>query len=137
MRKKGKIAVVVIVTLLIAGSAVAYFMWNKPRRNIENEKGIAVTATQLVKDFQENETAANEKYLDKAIEVTGTVTEVSQNQDGNTTIMLASGDDFAGVYTTLKEPATNVSIGNNVTIKGKCNGMLSDVRLSEAVLVTK
>lgn len=122
--------------MCLAGAAVAYLMWNKPQRDVASEEGLTITAAQLVKEYQENESAANTKFLDKAVEVSGTVTEVSQDQEGKTTVMLASDDAFAGVYCTLKEAAI-LKTGASVTIKGKCNGMLSDVRLSEAVLVSK
>jgi hypothetical protein len=125
----------IALILVLAGSAVAYFMWNKPHRNVENEKGVEVTAAQLVKEYQQNENEANKKYLDKAIQVRGTISEVKSNQDGKTTVMLSSDDAFTGVFCTLKEPASNISTGSPVIIKGICSGMLSDVRLSEAVVV--
>ena len=135
MRKKYKFAIIVLLVLLIGGSATAYFMWNKPHRNVSNEKGVELSASQLVKEFQDNETTANTKYLDKAIQVTGVVTEVKSNQEGNTTVLLASDDAFTGVLCTFKQKETGLANGASVTIKGICSGMLSDVRLSEAVLV--
>lgn len=135
MSKNLKVILIVFVILIIGGSAVAYFMWHKPERKVENEEGIEVTSAQLVKDYQANEAEANKKYLDKAIQVTGNITEVKTNQDGNTTIMLASDDAFSGVFCTLKEKPGNLNTGSMVTIKGICSGMLSDVRLREAVIV--
>ena len=135
MNKNFKYIITVLLILLVTASAVGYFMWNKPQRNVENEKGIQVTAVQLVKEFQANEADANKKYLDKAIQVNGTITEVKNNQDGKSTITLASDDAFTGVFCTLKANAANLNAGSVVTIKGICSGMLSDVRLSEAVVV--
>jgi preprotein translocase subunit YajC len=135
MKNGVKITGIIILILIVAGSVVAYFMWNRPQRNVENEKGIQVTAAQLVKEYQANEAEANKKYLDKAIQVTGSVTEVKNNQDGNSTISLASDDAFTGVFCTLKEKIADMNSGSTVTIKGICSGMLSDVRLREAVVV--
>ena len=134
---KFKIFVIVILVLIVAGGAITYNMWTKPRRDVKEEKGITVTADQLVKEFQENEGAANTKYLDKAIEVTGTVSEVGKNQDEKSTVMLSSADAFTSVFCTMKEDAATLSIGSPVTIKGICSGMLTDVRLREAVVVSK
>ena len=134
MTKKWKILLIVSLLVIVAGAAVAFYMWNKPQRNVENEKGIALTASQLVKEFQENEQQANAKYLDKAIEVRGVVAETGQNQEGITTVTLSSDDAFTGVFCTLKEN-TEVAAGSNITIRGICSGMLSDVRLSEAIIV--
>jgi len=135
MSKNYKTVALIIITLIIGGSATAYFMWNKPHRDVADEKGIQITAAQLVKDYQASEAEANKKYLDKAIQVTGSITEVKPNQEGKTTIMLGSDDAFTGVFCTLKEKSNNLQNGSTVTIKGICSGMLSDVRLSDAVIV--
>lgn len=134
MKNKWKILLTVSLLVIVAGAAVAFYMWNKPQRNVEDETGIVITASQLVKEFQANEEQANTKYLDKAIEVTGLVAETGKNQDGVTTVLLSSEDAFTGVFATLKKE-TEVPEGSSITIKGICSGMLSDVRLSEAVIV--
>lgn len=134
MNKKFKIAVIVLLVVILAGGAVAYNMFNKPRRNVADEKGIEVTSSQLVKEFQANETQANAKYIDKAIQVSGKVNDVKTNLDGKMTVMLASEDALTGVFCTLKE-ASAVTAGSDIIIKGICSGMLSDVRLREAVVV--
>jgi len=135
MKVTARTVIIVIIIFILGGSAVAYRMWNKPHRNVANEKGIQLSAAQLVKEYQSNEAEANKKYLDKAIQVTGNISEVKSNQDGKTTVMLSSEDPFTGVFCTLKEPAENIAPGTPLTIKGICSGMLSDVRLSDAVVV--
>ena len=137
MNRMGKLVFAVLLVLVIIGALSAYLMWNKPRRDIAAEQGITVTAARLVQEYQANEAAANTTYLNKAVEVTGTVNEVGQNQEGKTTILLASDDAFTSVFCTMKDNVENITIGNTITVKGKCNGMLSDVRLSEAVVVLK
>jgi len=133
--KKSFRYIAVIFLFFIIGAIIPYFVVNKPKRNVESEKGIEVTAAQLVKEYQASEPEANKKYLDKAIQVSGTVTEVKNNQDGNLTVALASDDVFTGVFCTLKTKETTPPAGAAVTIKGICSGMLSDVRLREAVIV--
>src|SRR3954465_13319946 len=135
MPSKGKSAIIILIVLIVIGFTVAYFMWNKPQRKVEDEKGIEVTSAQLVKDYQVNEAEANKKYLDKAVQVTGAVADIKNNQDGNSTITLASDDAFTGVFCTLKEKPGNITAGSTVIIKGLCSGMLSDVRLREAVII--
>lgn len=132
-----KYLLMILVAVIVIGSVAAYMMWNKPRRQVENEKGIEVTSSQLVKDYQTNEAEANKKYLDKAIQVTGKVNEIKNNQEGKATITLASDDAFTGVFCTLKENKPNIAVGSLVTIKGICSGMLSDVRLRDALVVSK
>jgi hypothetical protein len=135
MNNKFKIFLIIALVVVLGGSAVAYFMWNKPKRNVEDEKGIGITASLLVKEYQQNEAEANKKYLDKTIQVTGNVSDVKNNQDGKATIMLTSGDPFTGVFCTLKERPGSINTGSSVIIKGICSGMLTDVRLREAVVV--
>lgn len=135
MSKKLRAFIIILIIFIVGSFTVGYIIWNKPQRKVENEKGIEVTSAQLVKDYQANEAEANKKYLDKAIQVSGTVSDIKTNQDGNSTIMLASDDVFAGVLCTLKEKPVNVTSGATITIKGICSGMLSDVRLREAVIV--
>jgi hypothetical protein len=132
MSKGVKIFLFILLVIIAAGSIVAYQKWNKPTRDVANEKGILLTAPQLVTEYQASEESAN---LDKPIEVTGKIAEVKQNQAGQTTILLSSDDPFAGVFCTLKDSVGNLTPGSPVTIKGVCHGMLSDVRIGEAILV--
>ena len=134
-KRKSKTILVIFLAVVLGGAAVVYFMWNKPDRSVANEKGIEVTAAQLVKDYQENEQEANKKYLDMALQVTGTVSQLDKNQEGQVTVMLSSDDAMTGVLCTLKEEAGTLAAGSAITIKGFCSGMLSDVRLREAVVV--
>lgn len=134
-KSRSKTVLIIFLLLVVAGAAVVYFMWNKPNRTVANEKGIEVTAAQLVKEYQENEQEANKKYLDKALQVTGAVSQLDKNQEGKTTVMLSSDDAMTGVLCTLKEEAGTIAAGSTITIKGFCSGMLSDVRLREAVVV--
>lgn len=120
---------------MVIAAAIATWMYlYKPNRSVTNEKGIEITAVQLVKEFQESEAGANAKYLDKAMQVTGTVSKVEKNQEGQTTVLISSEDAMTGVYCTLKE-ASDIVVGSVITIKGFCSGMLSDVRIREAVVI--
>jgi hypothetical protein len=126
--------IVGLILLLIAGGVAIWFYLNKPNRTVSNEKGIELSASELVKDYQQNEDSANIKYLDKTVQVTGTVSEISKNQDGQSTVLLSSEDPMTGVFCTLKDDP-HLTIGFTVTIKGFCSGMLSDVRIREAVVI--
>src|SRR4051794_41746482 len=101
MSNKVRTLVIILILFVVGSFTVAFIMWNKPHRKVENEKGIEITSAQLVKDYQANEADANRKYLDKAVQVTGAVTDIKNNLDGKSTITLASGDAFTGVFCTL------------------------------------
>jgi len=100
-----------------------------------NEKGIEITAIAIYDSFTTNENSANIRYLNKAIEVTGEVTEVKTNQSGQAVVYLKSNDDVFGVNCTFKENPGNLKKGSVITFKGICTGYLSDVIIDQGILV--
>lgn len=128
----------VLLALLLVGGGTAYYLWNKPHENIsELEADVAIDAAQLFKEYEENEDAANAKYLEKTIAVTGTVKEATKSDDGKTAkIILDAGSDF-GVSCELdplsKHPRVDFTPGEKVTFKGKCTGLNFDVQLARCV----
>ena len=98
---------------------------------------VAISAPDLFAEFSADEATANTSYLDKVIQVEGTVKEVSQSADGLTKVTLESGDDMFGVICQLDQLSehkrTDFQTGESVTFKGKCTGMLMDVVLVRCV----
>jgi len=121
--------------LAILGIGGYFYTMMKPHRDVSNEKAIPVTAVALFKAYSFDEPQANAKYLDKAVAVTGTVGEVSTNQEGFKVIVLKTEDAFFGVSCTMKDLTVEASNGEEVTIKGFCRGYLSDVVLNECELI--
>lgn len=120
--------------LLLAGVAAFYYVMNKPHRSVMDEEGVTVTAESLFQSFQENEAAANEKFLNKVLEVGGKVKSAETNTDGRTVIVLETGDSMFGVNCTLDSEAI-VKEGDAVIIKGICTGYLADVVINQAILI--
>jgi hypothetical protein len=114
-----------------------YYLNNKPHRDVTKETGIAVTAEKIFSDFSTNEAAANQTYLNKAIEVSGEVAEVKKNQDSSTVVVLKTTDPIFGVNCTFKEDPGAIQPGNMITFKGICTGFISDVVINEGVLLKK
>jgi putative nucleic acid binding protein len=127
----------IIVIMILSGFAYAYYVWNKPARDVSKEEGIKITAVAIFDSFENNEQAANVSFLNKAIEVTGDVTNVKTNQAGNTVVYLKSDDPVFGVNCTFKQNPGKIEKGDSVTFKGICTGYLSDVVLNEGVLIKK
>jgi flagellar basal body-associated protein FliL len=82
MKKWKKIVLIVLVTGVVLAGAVVAYVYLKPHRDVTKEKGVQLSAQKLYDAFKANEADANTKYLDKAIELTGEVGNVSKNQDG-------------------------------------------------------
>lgn len=135
MRNTKKYIFSIIVVIVLAGIGYAFYIWNKPARNVSDEEGVKITAAALFDSFNTNEQSANNHYLNKAIEVTGKVTTVKKNQAGETVVYLQSSDAVFGVNCTFKKDPGNIEKESNITFKGVCTGYLSDVVLNEGVLV--
>ena len=54
---------------LLAGGGFVYWIFNKPHRDVTQEKAVQLTDQKLFDAFKANEAAANQRYLDKAIEL--------------------------------------------------------------------
>lgn len=109
-----------LLAVLIVGGAVAYFQWNKPHQKVEDMQGLSVTASQLCKDFAADETKANATYTGKALDVSGSVSEVKNNQDGKLVITLQSDDPALSVQCTMRDAGNTAGTGQNITVRGVC-----------------
>lgn len=128
--------IILLGLLALALIAVSvYRLYNKPHRQLENEKSISVDASTLLKAFEQDESAANAIYLDKVLEVSGSVSSISTNQDGKQVIVLGSHDPMFGISCTMAVESPASKQGDYLIIKGFCKGYLSDVVLTECKVV--
>lgn len=128
-----------LLALACIGGAIGYYLWNKPHENMQTAKAdIAMDATALFNEYVADETAANAKYLDKTIAVSGKVKEITKTDDGTVKVSLETGNDF-GILCELdplsKHPRTDFAAGETVTFKGNCTGLNFDVQLTRCVEV--
>lgn len=154
MKQKKKKFLKIIVTLLIAGlltgGITILYLFNMPHRNVQDASAdIIITASQLVSEYLENPSQANDKYLSddgdsKILEISGVVASISEDFLGQKIIVLKSDSDKAGVSCTFtKETNQNVSnlkIGESVKIKGVIRSGASydeDLEMYENVVIEK
>lgn len=114
--------------LAIAGAIFGYFMWNKPHKDISAAKeDFTITADSFYKEYSMNETAANEKYLNKVIEVKGSVADLElENADEPTVALSTATEDMTiscGFKKELLKDVNKLKIGDKIKIKGKCDGL--------------
>jgi hypothetical protein len=124
----------IVLALVVAGGIIAAWQWNKPHRKAEDEKGIAITAVSLFNEYAANEAAANTKYLNKTLDVTGAIAQLDTNQDGQVALILKTDDLIGGVMCTMRDKNVAVTTGATVKVKGFCSGFLSDVKLTDCIL---
>ena len=130
---------ILIIGLLLAivGAGVGFMVYNKPHQNMQSATpDFKMTAAELFSDFETNENNANAKYLDKVIELNGTIQSVS-SEENKVSITLDAGGMLGGVICQLDELSehkrTSFQAGEAVQVKGLCTGMLMDVVLVRCV----
>lgn len=137
---KNRLVLVVLLIVVIAGigAFIGYRMWNKPPAQVEDvETASKTTATELGKAYAANETEANKQYQNKAVEITGTISDISKNQDGYVLLVLKGGGTDVEIACTLKEKEVKVAAGDVVTVKGFCSGgdMVFGVNVTDCIIV--
>ena len=139
MNKKNLIIGALLLAVL-GFTGVWYFVFYRPThhvRDIAGESAIVVSAKDIVKEFQTNESQANAKYLNKVAEITGEVVEAKKDQTGKPTVTIKSDDAFSNVFVTLRgDKQLEVKGGSTITIRGVVTGFLSDVVVNDGI-VTK
>src|SRR5690606_21581140 len=99
-----------------------------------------VSASELITAFEENERAANDKYLGKVVEVHGTVTEVIEKQN-SFVLLLGDTSTVSRVSCTLEgdndDMAYGLRAGDALTLRGICSGRLLDVVLVDCRIYTR
>jgi hypothetical protein len=137
MRKMIKlIYAIAVVAITALGGYYYVFVYSKTHhRNVQSEKGLVIQADSLSAAYQANEKNANALYLNKAVEVSGTIVSIDKNQEGKIIIILGRSDSFSNVSVTLISTIPlSQKIGETITIKGVCTGALSDVIITEGVV---
>jgi hypothetical protein len=132
-----KKALLVLLALGAIGAGIGFYMFNKPLTSTQSMKtDYNLQSDALLTAFEENEDEANAKYLDKVIEMTGTIDKV-EIKDEKTSIYIATDNPLSSVIFQLEQPSEGLSKGQVVTLKGICTGYLMDVVLVRAVIVEK
>jgi hypothetical protein len=129
MKKKKRSFSAIALSAIVA--IVGYNYIYQDHRDIQSEKpAYTLNAASFVKEFQINEAEATAKYLNKTIEIEGTLSSI----DGNTVVV----DNV--IFFALSEnetPPTSNHINTPVQIKARCIGydnLLEEVKLDQATL---
>lgn len=91
-----------------------------------------VSARQLFADYDANEVAADDKYKDKVLVVSGTISDIGKDIVDTMYVTLET-DGFMNVQCMFadehKSQLASASKGQSVNIKGKCEGKMGNVLL--------
>ena len=122
----------------LAGFGTGLYLLKKGHKDLlKVDPDYKITAIELQKAFEDNETAATEKYVNSIIEVTGTVESVGTGENNATNISLKTSNDLSLIICTfpLEVNSLNISPGSPATVRGECSGYLMDVLLNNCVII--
>ncbi|MEN9884493.1 MAG: hypothetical protein RLZZ420_1710, partial [Bacteroidota bacterium] len=106
MIKKIIIGALIAVIAVAGGSYYYAFVYMKNKKfDMVNAEAMSISSVELVKAFQTDEAGSNVAYLDKVLQISGTVSATGTTQTGEKTITLGSEDPFSGVMATIDSTA--------------------------------
>ncbi|MGC9355523.1 MAG: OB-fold protein [Mariniphaga sp.] len=123
-----RIGIIVAVAGIVIAGAVGLYMFNMPHRDVQKTRtDYSLASSEIVAEYLADAEAANSKYLaadgdSKVLEISGTVSKISEDFDGKKVVLLKDGSDKAGVKATFTAEtsanAANLEVGQKVTLKG-------------------
>ena len=137
---KPSFKIIILITWLIGlvGLFIGLYMYNLEAEDLQKAKpDFVITAASLQKAFEDNEAAANTKYSDKIIEVSGMIESVKPGEDEAVSISLKTESPLSNVICTFQSgtaPAV-FKVGVQITLRGKYSGFLTDILLNNCVVV--
>jgi hypothetical protein len=126
-----------IVLCVVVVAATAFYLYQKPRTSLADvTPDYVLSAKELYAAFQQDEKKASRKFVEKVIEITGTVDNV-QVTDSTISLLLVGGD-MGGINCSVRKNLqggeTTPLKGATVKVKGKCVGFLMDVTIVDAII---
>ncbi len=126
--------IIAVLLLVLVGAVIGFYMYTKKIADINDLKeDFALTAEELSMAFNDDETAATQKFANKVILVSGKIIEIKSDAQ-NPSIQLEGSDPLTGVTCSLYADEISkfqhLKSGDEITIKGKCTGKLMDVVLN-------
>jgi Tfp pilus assembly protein PilV len=128
-----------IVAMALAGGAIFYYVMTAEFADTTSEKpAYTISAMDLLTEFQQNDSAANKKYVEQILAVSGRVSEV-EGVDTSATVKFV--DSLTGSYlifdfqSATSRQAAALQPGDSVTLKGSCSGSIYS-RLRNAHMIS-
>ncbi len=124
---KRKWIIILILTFLLFA---AYKYIYQDHRDIQKEQAeFVVSSTSITKEFLQNSMEAEKKYLNKTIEISGVITEITENDITlNNNVFCQFSSKITTLFTTK----------DSITIKGRCIGyddLLELVKIDQSTII--
>ena len=135
-------ALIVIAVALLLNLSCASLQKKMNQARAEREgSGVAISAKDLYRAYESNETDADKLYQGKMVIVTGTVGTTSTPEMGRPAIVLIDDEhkpivNCFGFSAGANEAIAKLKSGDKVTVKGKCMGRIAtdEPTLEDSVL---
>ena len=116
-RKKTKFGNVIMLLLILV---ILFYV-------VLQQKSLKITADELVADYSLNQKNADEKFLNKNLELSGEVKSYYEFENDNSIIELQTKNNETGLYCIImnketEEKAQSLTTGTIVTVYDKCMG---------------
>lgn len=128
MNRKLKTILIILLVLIVAGFAGYKYVMTGGARDLASENAdFIVTSKSISTEFSNNIETSNKKYLEKAVEIKGTVSNVEANKitlDGNIICDFQKNEDSKK--------------GDMITIKGRVTGfddLMGELRLDQCSII--
>lgn len=121
---------IALIIVLIITAVIGYNYIHQDHRDIENEKAVfTMSSAQINQLFSENSTTAEQKFLNKTIEVSGFITDINSND-------ITIDDKVFCQFSNNLE--TSLNKNEKAKIKGRVIGyddLLEQVKLDQCTII--
>jgi hypothetical protein len=138
MKTSVKIALFIVTFIALSGILAALYLYNLKATDMSKAKpDFVISASALQKAFESDETAASARYIEKILQVTGTIASVKSGENNILSISLVTGNDLSSVICTFPAITDHSKFitGNEITLRGECSGFLMDVLLNNCAAI--
>ena len=119
------------LVLAVLGGSYGYYMWNKKTPSTASRDAeLTITANELGSQFDKD------KHAGKVLSVKGKVASV-ETANETTNVTLETEDPMVSISCELEKGAATPSVnkGDEVTIKGQCDGKMADVVMTRCIIL--
>jgi len=153
VRKKQKGLARLLTVLILVGGAFGIWKglkeYNRTNEDLGNvEADVKIPVLQFIKEYETNNSAANEKFLGKVVETVGNIKKIEKDEKGYYTLVLGDSTNPSSVRCSMDTAhngdAAHLEAGSSAIVRGACTGfnkdelgLGSDVILNRCAIISK
>ncbi|HPG11954.1 MAG TPA: hypothetical protein PLU37_10510 [Chitinophagaceae bacterium] len=128
--------------ILVTVGLYAFSEYNRKVKDLSKVKAdMEISAADILAEYEKDEAASNQLYLDKVIAVKGTVKSLEKNDKGHYSVVLGNENSMASVRCSMdsihQRKAEDLVTGSVVTVKGACTGFNSNDLLGSDLILNR